>query len=223
MHRKAVVAGATGLIGKALVQLLLSEQAYSDITLIVRRPTGIVHPKLHETVVDFDRLAETDVNLAGADVFCTLGTTMKKARTKEAFRHVDFNYPLALGRMANTQGASQFFIVTAMGANPSSPIFYNRVKGEVEEALRGLGLPALHIFRPSLLLGSRTEFRMGERIASSVSGFLSPFLAGPLRKYRPVQARAVAEAMVFAAQSGLPGNHLYESDRIAAMESAHGG
>lgn len=215
LNRKAVVVGASGLIGKELVQLLLSESVYTVVTLIVRRPTGITHPKLHEKVIDFDRLEQTDVNLTGADVFCTLGTTIKKAGTQEAFRQVDYVYPLVLGRMAKAQGAKQFLIVTSMGANSLSRTFYTRVKGEIEEALRGLSLPALHIFRPSLLLGNREEYRMGERIMSSVSGMLSFLFTGPLKKYSPIKARSVAKAMLHMAQGDLSGVHVYESTQIA--------
>jgi uncharacterized protein YbjT (DUF2867 family) len=214
MNRKAVVAGATGLIGKELVQLLISEPAYVAVTLLVRRPTGITHPKIYEKILDFDNLEQAGIDLTGADVFCTLGTTIKKAGTQEAFRQVDYTYPLTLGRMAKTRGAKQFLIVTSMGASSSSRFFYNRVKGDIEEALRNLDLPALQIFRPSLLLGNRKEIRIGERIASAVSGILSPLFLGPLRKYCPIQAHAVAKTMINAAQNNPAGIQVYESDQI---------
>lgn len=220
MKRSAVVVGATGLIGKELVQLLLSDPDYSVVTWIVRRPTGVAHPKLQEQVVNFDQLEQMEINLKGADVFCVLGTTIKKAGSQGAFRHVDYTYPLALGRMAKEQGARQFLIVTAMGANQSSRVFYNRVKGEVEVALRELGLRALHIFRPSLLLGNREEFRLGERVAASFSGVLSPLFVGALRKYRPIEARDVAKAMVLTAQRDLAGSHVYESNQMASVHES---
>ncbi|MEH7122419.1 oxidoreductase [Bacillus sp. JJ1773] len=222
MNRKAVVAGATGLVGKELVRLLLNDPDYTDITLIVRRSTGIVHAKLHEKVIDFEQLENTNVNLTGTDVFCTLGTTIKKAGTKEAFRLVDYHYPLTIGKMAKAQGAKQFLIVTSMGANPLSRTFYIRVKGELEESLRELCLPALHIFRPSLLLGNREEFRLGERIMSSVSGILSPIFSGPLRKYSPVQAKSVANAMLLAAKREQSGVYVNESDQIVTVSERSG-
>ena len=217
MSRKAVIAGATGLIGKELVQLLLSEPEYTSVTLIVRRPTGITHPKLHEKVIDFDNLEQADVNLTEADAYCTLGTTIKKAGNNEAFRKVDYTYPLTLGQMAKKQGAKQLLIVTSIGSNSSSRSFYTRVKGEIEESLRGLNLPTLQIFRPSLLLGNREEFRFGEGIASSISVVISPLLSGSLRKYKPIQARSVAKAMQRAALSGRSGIHIFESDQIAQL------
>lgn len=215
MNRKAVVVGATGLVGMELVQLLLSDLEYTTVTLIVRRTTGISHPKLDEKIIDFEQLGITDVDLSGADVFCTLGTTIKKAGTQEAFRQVDYTYPLELGRMAKAKGAKQFLIVTSMGANPSSRSFYIRVKGEIEEALRDVKLPSLHIFRPSLLLGKREEFRIGERIASFAFNLFAPLFSGTLRKYSPVHARTVAKSMLFVAKKSLSaGNYVYESDQI---------
>lgn len=214
MNRKAVVAGATGLVGKELVKLLLNNPEYTAVTLIVRRPTGIAHPKLQEKIVDFNRLEQSDVDLTGADVFCTLGTTIKKAGSQEAFRLVDYEYPLAIGRMAKAQGAKQYLLITSMGANPASRTFYIRVKGEVEKELRDLGLSALHIFRPSLLLGTREEFRFGERISAVLSSILSPLFLGTLKKYKPVHAETVAGAMLLIAQKGTSGIHVYESNQI---------
>lgn len=224
MKRKAVVAGATGLVGKELVRQLLEDEAYGSVVILVRRKTGLAHPKLTERIVDYRALAGGDeqavqaLDLAGADVFCALGTTIKKAGTQEAFREVDYDYPLALGRLAKEQGAARFLIVTAIGANPASRIFYSRVKGEVEEALRALNLPALDLFRPSLLLGKREEFRLGERLAA----LFMPWLSGLLGKYRPVHGRTVAAAMIQAAKSGEPGVRIHESNRIREMGDAPG-
>ncbi|MGG4146308.1 oxidoreductase [Paenibacillus algorifonticola] len=218
MNRTAVVAGATGLIGKELVQLLLNDAAYKAVTILVRRPTGMEHPKLVEQIIDFEQLQQAGVQMDGADVFCTLGTTIKKAGSQDAFRKVDYQYPLSLGQLASRQGARQLLLVSAIGANPSSRTFYSRVKGEVEEALRSLELPALHILRPSLLLGEREEFRFGERIAAALSGLFSPLFSGPLRKYAPVQASAVAKTMIFAAKSNQSGIHIHENEHIVKLK-----
>jgi uncharacterized protein YbjT (DUF2867 family) len=213
MDRRAIVAGATGLIGRELVRLLLDDPRYVRVTILVRRPIEIRHPKLETRIIDYAALDRIDPDMNGADVFCTLGTTIKKAGTRKAFREVDYGYPLALGRMAKEGGAAQFLIVTSMGASASSRIFYSRVKGEVEEALSRLELPALHIFRPSLLLGKREEFRFGERVASLLLPPLGPLLG----KYRPIHARTVAHAMRQAAGLGVTGTRIYESDEIARL------
>lgn len=210
MSRKAIVAGATGLVGRELVHLLLQNPEYEEVMILARRPVDILHPKLQTKVIDFDRLKEADIDMVGADVYCTLGTTIKKAGTQEAFRKVDYTYPLVLGQLAKGGGAKRLMIVTATGANASSRIFYSRVKGEIEEALKELGLGELHIFRPSLLLGDRGEFRTWERFMA----VLTPLFIGPLRGYRPVQARAVAAAMIAAAQKNRHGVHVHESRDI---------
>lgn len=217
MDRKAIVIGATGLIGKELVGQLINSRDYSKITLLVRRTVGIQHPKLEEKIINFEQLEKVDVNLKEADVFCTLGTTIKKAGSQEAFRLVDYNYPLTLAKMAKEQGASHFLIVTSMGASAKSMAFYSRVKGEIEEALQALNFPALSIFRPSLLLGDREEFRLGERFASVLSTALLPIFKGPLRKIRPIEGRTVAKAMVHVATKGDAQFRIFESEEISEV------
>lgn len=215
--RTALVLGATGLIGSALTSLLLADTAYNRVSVLARRALPYTHPRLQQRVADLARMAEQSEIFAGADLFCCLGTTIRKAGSQAAFRTVDHDYPLEAARLALQEGARQYFLVTAMGADPRSSIFYNRVKGEVEEAIRSLGLPALHIFRPSLLLGRREESRPGEAVASAVMRPLAFLFAGPLRRYRPIEGSAVAEAMRRVACSDTPGTHIYESDRIAAI------
>ncbi|WP_369426627.1 oxidoreductase [Paenibacillus ehimensis] len=181
MAKQAIVAGSTGLVGRELVSLLLDHPAYDRVITLVRTSSGIRHPKLEQRVISFDRLAdESAVGFEGADVFCALGTTIKKAKTREQFRKVDYGYPMELGRLASASGAAQFLIVTAIGADKQSVFFYSRVKGETEDGLRALGLPSLHIFRPSLLLGEREEVRFGERMAALLSRVAGFAMRGPL-------------------------------------------
>ena len=170
-----------------------------------------------QRVVNFDRLAELGDLPRVDDVFCCLGTTMKRAGSEEAFRRVDFTYVHELARLASRHGASRFLLVSALGANSRSRVFYNRVKGEVEEAVRKLPFDGVHIFRPSLLLGERRESRPGERFAILAARALGFMFVGPLGRYRPIAARAVAVAMIRIAKDAARGVHVYESDRIRAL------
>jgi uncharacterized protein YbjT (DUF2867 family) len=218
MAKTALVAGSTGLIGKELVRLLLADPNYDRVIALLRKPLNIQHEKLIQQVTDFERLEEISDNFPEeADVFCTLGTTIKAAKSKEAFRKVDFEYPVRLAQIAKKYGAKHFLIVTAMGANPDSRIFYNQVKGQVEEKLKELELSGLHIFRPSLLLGDREEFRIAERIGSALAKLISFAMVGGLRRYKPIHSLEVAQAMVRAAQSRNERLHIYLSDEIAAL------
>ncbi len=215
--RTALVAGATGLVGGHLVRELVGRPEYRHVTVLVRRELDFAHPKLTQHAVDFDHLEMHADAFSVDDVFCCLGTTIKKAGSQPAFRKVDFDYPLAMGRHAKAQGARRFLIVTAMGANAGSSIFYNRVKGEVENALAGLELPALLIFRPSLLLGERQEQRFGESVAAAVTKVINPLMVGGLRKYRGIAGLTVARAMIAAAGMASSGVQVFESDRIADL------
>ncbi|WP_413299198.1 oxidoreductase [Bacillus sp. 1P10SD] len=212
--KTALVLGSSGLVGKELVETLIKQNTYNKIVLLVRRPIEIINTVCEPHVVDFDHLENEEVLFQVTDVFCCLGTTIKKAKTKEAFRKVDFDYPVEAAKLASKQGVEKFLIVTAMGANPKSHFFYNQVKGEVEEALNKLELPSLHIFRPSLLLGNREEFRFGEKIAAKASYIMNLFMVGPLKTYKAIEAKKVAAAMAEVASFEATGVHLYPSQEI---------
>ena len=202
------------MVGGELLKLLLASPAYGRVVVPVRKMLPIQHPKLSQHVLDFKYLGGFQGGYPCEEVFCCLGTTIKKAGNQEAFRQVDQAYPLELARQALAKETGRFLIVTAMGADPKSSIFYNRVKGELEASLASLGFSSLEIFRPSLLLGDRKEIRVGERMAAGVAPLLRPFMVGPLRKYRPIQASVVAKAMFQAAQSQAQGVRIHTSDRI---------
>jgi uncharacterized protein YbjT (DUF2867 family) len=216
--RTALVLGATGLIGGHLVRLLAAQPEYGRVVALVRRPTGLRHPKLAERIVDYERLAEARDAFAVDDLFCCLGTTIKKAGSQDAFRRVDYDYPMAAARLAKEAGVKRFLLVSSMGADPRATVFYSRVKGELERDLAALGLPALLIFRPSLLLGERQEVRVGESIAAALMRALDPFLkVGPLARVRAIEGRTVARAMVRAALQGPAGVQVYLNDAIQRM------
>lgn len=213
--RGALVAGATGLVGWQLLNLLLSDTYYSKVYVLTRRRLNLNHPKLEQVVIDFDQLNQ-EINLPKVeDVYCCLGTTMKKAGSKEAFRRVDYLYPFNLAKLAAAQGASQYLLVSAMGANKSSLFFYNRVKGDIEDAVsKIIQYKAVYLFRPSLLLGHRHEDRLGESLMQKITKVIRPLMIGPFRKYRPIQAHVVAEGMLAAAKSDQRGVVLYSSEEI---------
>lgn len=214
-RKKAVLLGATGLVGGQLLKILLESEAYSQVVTITRKALP-EHGKLKQVVVThLDEMSEhKEVFTDASDVFCCLGTTIKKAGSQAAFRKVDYDYPVLAAQLAKEFGAQRYLIVTAMGANASSKIFYSRVKGEAEAAIRALQLPAVSIMQPSLLLGERGEVRFGEAIASWLSKPLAFLFSGPLLKARPIEARTVAAVMHRMAQMYLPGTHVYENDQL---------
>ncbi|WP_203362915.1 oxidoreductase [Bacillus sp. REN10] len=214
MGKIALVAGATGLVGMKLVQQLLAAPEYEKVITLVRRASGMAHDKLEEQVVHFDSLNQLMLDGRVDHAFCCLGTTIKKAKTKEAFRVVDLDYPLRLAQLAKRHHASQFLVISSMGASVASPFFYSRVKGELEQRLQTLELNGLHLFRPSLLLGERSDFRFGEAAAEKFFQAFPFLFAGPMKKYKPIHAETVARAMVAAALTEKSGVHIYESDQI---------
>lgn len=211
-QRTAILAGATGLVGSHLLAQLLDSPQYSRVTAITRRPLGRTHPKLQELTGDAGRIPELP---PADDVFCALGTTIRKAGSKAAFRQIDHDYPLALARLSASAGATQFLLVSSVGADRKSGNFYLHTKGELENELQALPFRSLHLFQPSFLVGDRKENRPGERLGIALSKVLSPLLVGALRKYRPVQVNVLARAMVAAATLSEPGRHEYTFDDIA--------
>ena len=222
--RTALLAGSSGLVGRYLLDMLLGAPEYERVIAVGRRPLEVEHPKLIEVVANFDALDRVAPPLRGDVAFCCLGTTMKRAGSREAFRAVDHGAVLAFAWAAQRGGAKRFFTVSAMGADPESRVFYNRVKGETEQALGVLGFETLGIFRPGLLRGPRDEYRFGERLAGAALALVDPLLMGSWRKYRAVHAAVVARAMVRASfGAGAPGTLIFESDEIQDLGRASGG
>jgi uncharacterized protein YbjT (DUF2867 family) len=215
--RRAILLGATGLVGGHCLDLLLEDDAYLSVVSLGRRKTAREHAKLEEHAVDFERLEDYAQLISGDDLFCCLGTTIKKAGSQAAFRQIDFTYVKESARIASENGAEQFLLVSALGASVRSRIFYNRTKGEVEAAVAKFPFRGVQVFRPSLLLGERAEYRAGERLAEKAMKVFSILLVGSMRKYRPVQARAVAGAMIKVAKRRPAGVNVFESDRIAEI------
>jgi uncharacterized protein YbjT (DUF2867 family) len=202
----ALLAGATGLVGRECLRLMLDDPSFTRIVVIARRPHGddISSRRLDWRVVDFTGLDAYHSLFKVDDVICALGTTMKQAGSKARFREVDHGYALAMARLGVAAGASQYLLVSALGADATSRFFYNRVKGETERDIRALPYRSVTIVRPSMLLGNRAEFRLGERIAQRL-GFLMP---GGLK---PIHASSVASALVASAKDKRPGQRVISS------------
>jgi uncharacterized protein YbjT (DUF2867 family) len=213
--KTAVIAGSTGLVGKELLQLLLNDSDYTRVYSIVRKPTAHADRKLTEIVISYDQLPYALAEIKSADdVFCCLGTTMKVAGSKEAFRKVDYEYPLALASWAKQIKARHFLMISAMGADPASSIFYNKVKGEAERDIALNSIPAITFFRPSLLLGDRKENRPGEKIGIVVAKALSFAFVGPLKNYKGIEVTKVAAAMLAAARQEKTGKEIILSGQM---------
>jgi uncharacterized protein YbjT (DUF2867 family) len=214
--RRALLLGATGLVGSLCLDLLLEDDRYESVRVLARRTPPRKHPRLELHQVDFERLEEQPELFSVDDVYCCLGTTMARAGSEDAFRRVDHDYVVRAAELAAGQGAEQFLLVSAVGADPQSQIFYNRVKGEAEAAVKRLPFRAIWVLRPSLLLGERAELRIGEKLASAVSRPLSSLMVGRFRRYRPVPAADVARAMVQLAHRHGTGG-VVESHEITAI------
>lgn len=204
--------GATGLVGRLVLARLLGSPQVASVVAPTRRPLGITHPRLHNPVVDFETLPENADWWSVDAVICTLGSTIADAGSQAAFRRVDHDYPLQVARLARLHGARVYALNSAMGANARSSIFYNRVKGELEDALAALDYPSLVLVRPGLIDGERERPRAGEDRALAVSRLLRPLLP---RKWRPSRALRIADVLVDAVLHPLPGRHVVDAADLA--------
>jgi uncharacterized protein YbjT (DUF2867 family) len=213
--RTAVIAGATGLVGAVLLDLLLDDQTWDHVVAVGRREVARSHARLEQRVVDFADLGGLP---ACNDVFSCLGTTIKVAGSQEAFRAVDHDAVVALSEAAYRAGAERFLHVTALGASPRSRIFYNRVKGETERDVAASGVPATAAFRPSMIDGDRAERRPAERL-----GLAAMRAAGPLLgRYRPTRVADLAAEMVAEAKAERPGHRVVEPQDFGALDLGGG-
>lgn len=213
--KNALLLGATGLVGQAVLRELMDSDDYSHILVVTRRSLQLnVTNRITEIVSSFDTLDQITLPDTIDDVFCCLGTTIKKAGSREAFKKVDYDYVLEAAKLGQRYGAKHFMVVSAIGADASSSIAYNRVKGEMEEALKLFEYASLHIFRPSLLVGDRKEFRLGEKIGEFFLTLFQPAMLGKFRKYRKIHVNKVAASMIRAAQSFEKGLFIHESDAM---------
>ncbi len=216
--RTALVLGASGLVGQEITRLLLESDYYDSVTIFVREPMQWQHEKLQHAEVDYSALEEYKEFFAVDDVFSCLGTTIKKAKTKANFKKVDYEYTLRAACLAEKQGVQNFLVVSSMGANPKSFFFYSQVKGKMEEELQKLVIGGIHIFRPSLLVGNRQEFRFGERMAEKLTRIIPFIFKGAFQKYKPISAKDVQKGMYITALREESGLHIYNSNEITTIE-----
>lgn len=217
MAYKAVLAGATGLIGSELLKILLAEAAYDQILVIARKSTGISDPKLRELIIDFNELDDYTAEITGHTIFCCLGTTRKKTPDKAVYRKIDHDYPVKLAQLGALNGVEQYHLVSAIGANSHSSSFYIRFKGETEEDIKQLGIKSVHIYQPSFITGDRKEFRLMEKLFVGLSFVLDPLLFGSLKKYRSIPAKTIAQAMFNQSIKNNEGIFTYPSDKIKEL------
>lgn len=211
----ATIIGATGLIGGYLLNELLQTSNYDTVRILIRRPFEFTHPKLEKKLVDFADAESFRLAMEGTDVvFCAIGTTQKKVKgDKTAYRKIDFDIPVNAARFCKMNGCETFVLVSSVGAASKNNNFYLKLKGEVEDAVRDVGLKSVHIMRPSVLLGDRKEFRLGEKISKgimSVFSFLIP------AKYKPIHGKQVAIAMLATAMKQNEGLYIYHYPEIKA-------
>jgi len=217
MSRIALVAGGTGLVGGHLVKIIVDSNEFREIKVLIRKGNKFEMDGITSIEVDYDHLINSERYLKADCVFCCLGTTIKKAGSKEKFQMVDYTYPHELAKITLQNGSRQFNVITASGANSKSMFFYNRLKGDIEHALKNLGYENLNIFRPSLLLGDRNEKRLGEEIGALVAKTVNPLLMGNLKKLRAIQAETVAKAMVEVSLRKYLGARIFESYEIQEL------
>lgn len=210
--KTALIIGATGLAGSKIVNQLNNSKFYSNVILLVRRKSEFNHLKFEERIIDFENI---DANLVkGDDIFCAIGTTIKKAGSKENQHKIDCEYPLKIAQIAKANNVKQFILVSSLGAHAKSSNFYLRTKGELEEKISALNFETFIILRPSIILGKRNEFRLGETIGIFFMSILGPLFFGGLKKYKVVHASSIAKRMITLANENLKGKQIIESDKI---------
>ena len=214
---RVIIAGASGLIGKELLYQLLNNNEVKEVVALVRKPLTTQHSKLIQIQIDFEDLNSFSDEIYGDAFYCCLGSTIKKTPDLADYKKVDFDYPLALAQLASANEIAQFHIISALGADINSKLFYPRIKGEIEEELKKIKFKSTHIYQPSLLSGERSENRLLEKIAVFAMQFINPLLLGSLRKYRSIRVSTIAKAIVNQTFKNIEGINIYPSNIIEQL------
>ena len=199
--KKAILFGASGFIGSHLLQELLNNNDYEQVTIVVRKKQNSTHPKLKTLIGDIHTLPQLKESIIGDEIFIALGTTKKHTPNEKEYYQIDHDYPVLAAKTAKENGAKSVFVVTAVGANSNSSIFYTKTKGEVERDIIGLDFVHTHIFEPSMIVGNRKEYRPGEKTIIKIFKVINPLLVGKLNKYKGIDGRDIAKAMNNAAKN----------------------
>lgn len=215
---KAILIGATGLIGKELLNQLLSNSIYSEIRIFTRRSTGISHPKLKEFIINFDELEKAKEDIKGDVLFSVLGTTMKTAGSKKVQYNIDFGYQYNTAKIASENNVGSYVLLSSIGADSKSAVFYSRMKGELDEAVKDLSFDHVSILRPSMLEGNRDEFRWAEKMFTPI--MKAAVLIPCWKKYRPIKDVTVAKAMINAVKENESKYMVYESNHVFLLADA---
>jgi uncharacterized protein YbjT (DUF2867 family) len=218
MAYKAVVVGASGLIGKKLISILWQWPEYDEIVSLGRKKIELKNKKLKQFIVDFDHLDNYAEHINGHAVFCCLGTTQSKSPDKDAYYIIDHDYPVKLAEIAKKNSVDQYHLVSSIGANTSSSSFYLKTKGETEEDVKSVGLDCLHIYQPSVLTGYRANRGLLERFTIGFMRIVNPVLIGPLAKYQSISAYKVAMAMFKQSLKNKTGVFIHRSDQIKKIK-----
>lgn len=214
---EAILLGASGLIGGELLKFLLADPNYSKVKIIVRKELPITNKKLEQIIADFTTIEAYKDKLQADVVFSCLGSTKKKTPDLKEYYQIDHDYPLLVAKLAKDHGVESFHLVSSLGANRSSSVFYTRMKGETEDDISNLGFKSFHIYRPSLLTGARIENRFMEKLAECIMTVLNPLLLGSLKKYRSIPGKTVASAMYKQSLINSVGIFVYPSDKIKKL------
>ncbi|MDB5145645.1 MAG: NAD-dependent epimerase/dehydratase family protein [Mucilaginibacter sp.] len=217
MSNKAIIAGASGLIGSKLLDILLQKPDYDEILILVRKELPIAHKKLVQLVIDFDKLDEYSAAITGHAIFCCLGSTRKKTPDLSVYRKIDHDYPVKLAQLGKQNGVGQYHLVSSLGANSKSSNFYLKMKGETEDDIQQVDLKCLHIYEPSFITGDRAEYRPVERRTSVLMKVIDLLLIGSLKKYKSIPAQTVALAMFNESVKNEEGVFIHPSDKIKLL------
>lgn len=221
MAKIAVVAGSTGLIGKALIRQLCADPAYDKVIAMVRRSGSFSQSGVEELVVDYDKLEDYADHIKGDVLFSCLGTTKKQTPDRKAYFKIDHDYPLQLAQIAGRNHIAQFHFISSIGANAKAAAFYLSTKGKAEQDIAEVPIASIHLYRPSFLNGPREDKRLVEKAGIALFAVLKPLMRGPFRKYRSITDQDVAAAMIRQSLQGQPGIHYYESDDMQRIAAGH--